>query len=81
MRAFLLLTALFFSACSAIPASLVDRLDMVVKDNGAGTYTMSVEVDKDGKQLGKVTTKMECTANAIQLTGCHPNGVSFEGPK
>lgn len=69
------------TGCAALPSSVTDKMDKLIKDNGAGQYQATFTVTKDGKQLGKVSSELDCTADAIQLTGCHPKSVSFEGPK
>lgn len=67
--------------CAAIPSAFTDRLDQVVKDNGAGQYEVACQVKKDQRQLVGVTGSLECTADMLQLTGCHKKGITFEGPK
>lgn len=67
--------------CAMIPAAFTDRLDKLVKDNGAGEYQVNTTLSKDGKQLVGISAQWTCTADVVQLTGCHQQGVTFEGPK
>lgn len=67
--------------CSAIPSAFTDRIDKLIADNGAGTYDVTTTLSKDGKALVTVKEAWNCTNNAVQLTGCHQQGVTFEGPK
>lgn len=80
-RATLLGILVLLPACGMIPTDVKDTLDKIIKDNGAGSYYLACQVGKDGKQLGGVKTDMDCTADMLQLTGCHKKGFSFEGPK
>ena len=81
MTRLILVLLLTLPACGMIPADIKDTLDRTIKDNGAGHYYLACQVGKDGQQLGGVKTDMECTADMLQLTGCHKKGFSFEGPK
>lgn len=77
----MLLVLLVTSGCAVIPSAISDWADKTIKDNGEGSYTATVTIEKDGKQLGKASGQLDCTASAVQLTGCHPKAVTFEGPK
>jgi len=67
--------------CAMVPAGFTSRIDQFVKDNGAGEYKVTTAITKDGKQLGSITEAWKCTADTIQLTGCHQEGVSWQGPQ
>lgn len=69
------------TGCAALPSAFTNRLDKAVKDGGAGQYGLVCTATKDSKQLVKVSSELECTADMIQLTGCHAKAVTFEGPK
>lgn len=82
MRALTLTVLLvLLPACSMIPDEMRAPIDTMIKDNGAGNYWLACQAGKDGKQLVGVKGEMECTADMLQLTGCHKKGVTVEGPK
>lgn len=76
-----ILASLVTAGCAMIPAAMTDWADKTIKDNGEGSYTATVTIAKDGKKLGAAIGQMDCTANAVKLTGCHPKAITFEGPK
>lgn len=67
--------------CAMIPADFMAPMDKMIKDGGAGNYWLTCQAGKDDKQLVGVKGTMDCTASTTQLTGCHPQSVSFEGAK
>ena len=75
------LALVVWSGCAALPSVFTGKFDQVVKDGGAGQYVVACTASKDGKQLGKVSGELTCTADMMQLTGCHPKSIQFEGPK
>lgn len=74
-----LLLVLSVTGCGMIPADFKDTLDKGVKDHGAGTYSLACQLGKDGRQVVGVRGDLECTADMLQLTGCHKKAVTFEG--
>lgn len=73
--------AVFLTACGTLPAEFTNRLDVIVKDIGAGDLSLSCAVEKDGQQLGSIRGDLVCTADSLKLTGCHAKGLQFSGPK
>lgn len=69
------------TGCGTLPAEFTERLDVIVKDIGAGNMSLSCAVEKDGKQLGSIRGDLACTDDTLQLTGCHAKGLQFSGPK
>ena len=81
MKTMALALAVLLPGCAMIPADMTAPIDKMIKDNGAGSYWMACQAGKDDKQLVGVKGSMDCTASTTQLTGCHKNSVTFEGPK
>jgi len=75
------IVTVLLAACGTLPAEFTNRLDVIVKDIGAGNMSLSCAVEKDGQQLGSVRGDLVCTSDALQLTGCHAKGLQFSGPK
>lgn len=71
----------FLVGCAALPSAFTDRLDRAAKDAGAGDFNLTCVLAKDRKQIAKVSGELTCTANMVQLTGCHPKSIQFEGPQ
>ena len=69
------------TGCAALPGAFTDRLDRAAKDAGAGDFNLACVLAKDTKQIAKVSGELTCTADRMQLTGCHPKGMAFEGPQ
>ena len=67
--------------CTALPSAFTDRLDRAAKDAGAGDFNLTCVLAKDTKQIAKVSGELTCTADMVQLTGCHPKSIQFEGPQ
>lgn len=74
-------TVLLMSGCAMVPSGFTTRIDNFIKDNGAGEYKVTTALSKDGKQLGSIVESWKCTSDAVQLTGCHQEGVTFQGPQ
>lgn len=82
MRHALLTIMLVLSpACGMIPAEMREPIDKAIKDYGAGNYYLACQLGKDDKQVLGLKGDITCTANMLQLTGCHKKGVTVEGPK
>ena len=70
---------LMLSGCGMIPSDFKDTLDKAIKDNGAGSYYLACQLGKDDRQIVGLRGELECTADMLQLTGCHKKAVTFEG--
>ena len=75
------LALVVITGCGMIPSDFKATLDKGIKDNGAGNYYLACQLGKDGKQVLGVRSELECTADMLQLTGCHKQGLEFEGPR